>query len=96
MLTIIRTHVSSHAFMELADNGQHLLSYTEAYKHHSYQLFRLTELYAFWRSMKHLYKGISLARSTSCSRHTTNSMSIFERAGRKPHSSSGSILLASQ
>ena len=38
LLTIIRTHVSSHAFVELADNGQHLLWYAEACEHHPQQL----------------------------------------------------------
>ena len=52
---------------------------------------RSTESYAFWRSTKHMYSGIFLCRPSSWSRRTTNSMSMMDRAGRKPHCSSGSI-----
>ena len=38
VLTVIRTHASSYAFVELADNGQHLLWYSEACEHHPQQL----------------------------------------------------------
>ena len=38
VLTVIRTHASSHAFVELAGNGQHLAWYAEACEHHPQQL----------------------------------------------------------
>ena len=43
-----------------------------------------------------MYSGIFLCRPSSWSRRTTNSMSMVDRAGRKPHCSSGSICCASQ
>ena len=42
-----------------------------------------------------MYSGIFLCRPSSWSRRTTNSMSTVDRAGRKPHCSSGSICCAS-
>ena len=44
----------------------------------------------------HMYSGIFLCQPSSWSRRTTNSMSMVDRAGRKPHCSSGSICCASQ
>ena len=43
-----------------------------------------------------MYSGIFLCRPSSWSRRTTNSMSMVDRAGRKPHCSSGCICCASQ
>ena len=43
-----------------------------------------------------MYSGIFLCRPSSWSRRTTNSMPMVDRAGRKPHCSSGSICCASQ
>ena len=43
-----------------------------------------------------MYSGIFLCRPSSLSRRTTNSMPMVDRAGRKPHCSSGSICCASQ
>ena len=57
---------------------------------------RSTELLAVWRSAKHMYSGIFLCRPSFCSRWATNSMSMVDHAGWKPHCSSGSICCASQ
>ena len=63
----------------------------------SHSSSRLAESYAFCRSMKHTYTGVSLCRPNSCNRGTTNSMSIVGRKGRKPHyCSSRSIPSVSQ
>ena len=43
-----------------------------------------------------MYSGIFLCRTSSWSRRTTKSISMVDRAGRKPHCSSGSICCASQ
>ena len=43
-----------------------------------------------------MYSGIFLCRPSSWSRRTTNSISMVDRAGRKPHCSYGSICCASQ
>ena len=34
VFTVIRTHASSHVFVELANNGQHRLWYAETCEHH--------------------------------------------------------------
>ena len=46
---------------------------------------QLTESCAFWRSIKHTYRGGFLARPSFCSRRTTNNVSTVGRAERKPH-----------
>ena len=49
---------------------------------------RSMESYAL---VKHSYNGICFFRANSCSRRITNIMSVVERFGRKPLSSSGRI-----
>ena len=43
-----------------------------------------------------MYSGVFLCRPSFWSRRTTDSMSMVDRAGRKPHCSSSSICCASQ
>ena len=62
----------------------------------SHKRLRSTESYALVRSIKHMYKGVSSFRASSCSRRTANIMSSVERWGLNQHCSSGKMFSRSQ
>ena len=84
---VVEPHACPHAIVELTDDRKHPLRHVEAGEY--CPQVRSTESYALVRSMKHTYNGIRFFRANSCSRRTTNIMSVVERFGRKPLCSSG-------
>lgn len=102
MLTVIRSHGSSHALMGLADSRCHLLWYAEACEHQPQQLSRPTESHDFWTSMKHIHvrmhctRGGGVYRSSSGLLQPAHNKQHADRGGQRPHCSTGSFPSASQ
>ena len=94
LLAVIRTH-ASHGFVELADNGQHLLWYAEACEHHPQQL-SVDGVICSLEIDEAREQRDSPSLSEFLQSAQTNSISTVDRAGQKPHCSSGSIPSVSQ
>lgn len=94
-LAVVQVDTNSHANVELAENRHQLVRYVKSCSI-SHRTVRSTGSYTFCRSMNHEKSVVLLPRASTCSLRMTNTISMVDRAARKPHCSSASSPFCSQ